>query len=157
MARARCTASRRLCAPSLRYRCRAARTTEAHFWDDRVSAPAMRFRLAPLHSLIPRGQPVAPAGCLMVKTNIEVLLLSCSGSHELYADIVSPGVPRRHPPLASAPGQSRVRLRQARGWPGSRGTDLESIKLKEVASGGVTAFSDQSARTRIRFPDMADR
>jgi hypothetical protein len=48
-------------------------------------------------------------------------------------------------------------LGQARGLLGSRGTDLESIRLNEVASGGVTAFSDQSVRTRNRFPDIADR
>ena len=48
-------------------------------------------------------------------------------------------------------------LCQARGLSTSKGTDSALISPDEVASGGVTAFSVQSAKTRIRFPDMADR
>jgi hypothetical protein len=44
--------------------------------------------------------------------------------------------------------------RQVRGLSTSSGTDSALITPNEVASGGVVAFRVQSARTRIRLPDM---
>ena len=57
----------------------------------------------------------------------------------------------------TADRRQRAPSRQARGLSASSGTDLALITPNDVASGGVTAFRVQSARTRIRLPDMADR
>ncbi len=53
--------------------------------------------------------------------------------------------------------QQRLRHVMARGLSASSGTDSALITPNDVASGGVTVFRVQSARTRIRLPDMADR
>jgi hypothetical protein len=47
--------------------------------------------------------------------------------------------------------------RQARGLSTSKGTDSALISPNDVTSVGVARFSAQSARIRIRFPDMTDR
>jgi len=59
---------------------------------------------------------------------------------------------------ASAEGLGLLSLPgQARGLFGSRGTDLASITSSDVVCAGVVAFRVQSARTRIRLPDMEYR
>ena len=46
---------------------------------------------------------------------------------------------------------------QARGWVTSSGTDSALITSNELASGGVSVFSAQSADTLARFPGMEYR